>query len=249
MIAKKKVLIADDEEHVCSEMRYIISQDKRFEIASVCVAGDEAMDAICTIKPDIVFLDINMPKLNGIQLGRYLKASKHPPYLVYITAYSEYAVEAFKVGAKGYLLKPFSETDVQEQLDLALQQISSPVQAKVFGNLTNVASSARIAIELDGKYQLIEQQLILMAFAQNRSVFLQVGEKSYLSRFSLSELEVRLQPEMFFRCHRNYIVNLNRIIEVQPWFNGTYLLQLDDNKTQVPISRAHVSQVKNLFNI
>lgn len=249
MITKKKVLIADDEEHVCSEMRYIIGQDKRVEIVKVCTAGDEAMDAICAIEPDIVFLDINMPKLNGIQLGRYLKASKRPPYLVYITAYSEYAVEAFKVGAKGYLLKPFSETDVKEQLDLALQQISTQAQVKGLRNLTQAASSARIAVELDGKYQLLEQQLILMAFAQKRSVFLQVGEKSYLSRFSLSELEVRLQPEMFLRCHRNYIVNLTHIIEVQPWFNGTYLLQLDDNKTQVPISRAHVSQIKALFNM
>ena len=251
MNEKRTVLIADDEEHVCSDLRYIIGQEKRVDIVRTCMAGDEAMDAICALEPDIVFLDINMPKINGIQLGRYLKAAKRPPYLVYVTAYSEYAVEAFKVGAKGYLLKPFSEADVREQLDLALQQMEERREpsAAVPSPAGRVERTARIAVELAGKYQLVEQQQLLFAFAQQRSVFLQVGEKAYLRRFSLSELEGRLQPDMFFRCHRNYIVNLNHIKEVQPWFNGTYRLYLDEHKTPVPVSRAHAAQVKALFNM
>lgn len=253
MDAKRKVLIADDEEHVCSDLRYIIGQDPRVEIVGAFAAGDEALDGICSLQPDIVFLDINMPKLNGIQLGRYLKVSRRPPYLIYVTAYSEYAVEAFKVGAKGYLLKPFGEADVQEQLDLAVAALvgNAPALSEPTPAGAAVASEriARIAVELDGKYQLLEQQEILTAFAQNRSVFLQTGKQAYLVRFSLAELEGRLQGGTFLRCHRNYLVNVNHVKEVQPWFNGSYLLCLDDGKTKVPVSRAHVSQVKEMFNM
>ena len=250
----RKVLIADDEEHVRSDLYYIIGQDPRVEIVGVCAAGDEALDGICALQPDIVFLDINMPKLNGIQLGRYAKVSRRPPYLIYVTAYSEYAVEAFKVGAKGYLLKPFGEADVQEQLDLAVAALTEnpAVLAEPIAAAPSTAPTdriARIAVELDGKYQLLEQQEILTAFAQNRSVFLQTGKQAYLVRFSLAELEGRLQGGTFLRCHRNYLVNVNHVKEVQPWFNGSYLLCLDDGKTKVPVSRAHVSQVKEMFNM
>lgn len=247
----KTILIADDEEHVCSDLRYIINQDPRVRIIKICSSGDEALDSICSLKPDIVFLDINMPRFNGIQVGNYLRNIKKPPYLVYITAYSEFAIEAFKVGAKGYLLKPFAEEEVGEQINRALEcLITEPIQGQDSGkNVSLQERNQRIGIEVEGRYQLLDQHDILVAFAQSRAVFLQTRDKTYMTRFSLVELEARLQKEIFMRCHRNFLVNLDHIKEVIPWFHSTFMLILDDDNTRVAVSRAHIPKFKEVFHL
>ncbi len=114
-----RVLITDDEEHVILELEYILQQIPEVEVLKSCFSGDEALESISRLKPDVVFLDIEMPGLSGIQLGHFLKSTKKPPYIIYVTAHEKFAVEAFKVGARGYVLKPFSEDDIREQIRLA----------------------------------------------------------------------------------------------------------------------------------
>lgn len=245
---KGRIVIADDEQHICEELKYILQQEKSVKIISVCSTGDEALKAIVKFKPDIVFLDIAMPGIDGISLGHYLKNTKKPPYIIYLTAYDQYAIEAIKVGAKAYVLKPFSDEDIKENLRLALEYLREKNDFNLLQ--THANPFMRICGILNGRLILIDQQEILMAYAKDREVFLRSNGIDYLSKLSLSELESKLDSSIFFRCHRNYIVNLYKIKQVAPWFNGTYLLTMNDkNKTEVPISRNKVKAIKEMIGI
>ena len=250
MIKKANVLIADDEDHICRELQYIIEKDGRLDVLSVCNTGREALEDICRLQPAIAFLDIDMPGMNGIELGNCLRQVKKPPYLVYVTAYGQYAVHAFKVGARGYVLKPFLERDISDQIDAALESLQEKQGIQQKDGVEKFVASNRInkiAVELDGKYGLLDQQEILMAYAQKRLVYLRAHEQTYTTKYSLSELEGKLNRDLFLRCHRNYIINLNRVKEVLPWFHSTFLLVMDDGQTQIPVSRAHVAKLKDVF--
>jgi len=244
-----RVLITDDEEHVIIELEYILSQIHEVEVLKSCFSGDEALESISRLKPDVVFLDIEMPGLSGIQLGHFLKSTKNPPYIIYVTAHEKFAVEAFKVGARGYVLKPFSEDDIREQIRLAADNIAETERTLSPATSKKVAQLPKVGVEINGRFTLLDQQDIMMAYANDRLVFFRVEEKDYISQFSLSELENRFQRDMFFRCHRNYIVNLYKVKEVVPWFNNTYMLLMNDNKTQVPVSRSQRTAIKNIFNL
>ncbi len=252
MANKATVLIADDEDHICRELQYIIERDGRLDVVDICSAGREALEAICRQQPAIAFLDIDMPGMNGIELGTCLHQLKKPPYLVFVTAYGQYAVDAFKVGARGYVLKPFLERDILDQIDSAFEAFKekNAIQPKLGNELTAVSARInKIAVELDGKYGLLDQQEILMAYAQKRLVYLRAREQTYTTKYTLSELEGKLNHDLFLRCHRNYIINLNRVKEVLPWFHSTFLLVMDDGQTQIPVSRAHVAKLKDVFCI
>ena len=153
-----KVLIADDEPHVCKELEYIIGMDDELKIIKICHNGADALEQISKLQPNLVFLDIEMPGLNGIQLGYYLKNMKQQPYLIFVTAYGKFAVEAFKVGAKGYVLKPFSEDEVREQIRQAVDFINDRTAARK--NSQNIPKT-KIPVQDNGKFMLIDQQNIL----------------------------------------------------------------------------------------
>lgn len=241
----KGVLIADDENHVCIELDYILSQEPLVKVVSICSSGDEALDYICRYKPEIVFLDIAMPGLDGIKLGRYLSNLKNPPYMIYITAYDKYAVEAIQVGAKGYVLKPFSSEDIKEQLAKALDFLKDNESYVSQGPIASNYHMPRICGELKGKIKLLDQENILMAYAKDRLVYLRSDGGDILCHFSLIDLEKRLNPNIFLRCHRNYIINLYKVQEVVPWFNGTFLLVIEDKtRLEIPVSRNKVKLLK-----
>jgi DNA-binding LytR/AlgR family response regulator len=238
-----KVLIADDEAYICKELEYIISKNNDLKIVKICHNGSEALEQISKLQPEIVFLDIEMPGLNGIQLGYYLKSMKRQPYLIFVTAYGGFAVDAFKVGAKGYVLKPFSEEDVEEQVRQAIEYLErqNPLPCR-----WRDIPKTKIPVQDNGKFRLLDQQDILVAYANDRAVFVRSGGTDFLVDFSLSELEGHLQATMFVRCHRNYIVNVNKVKELIPWFNSTYMLAMEDG-TNVPVSRAHVKMIREVF--
>lgn len=238
-----KVLIADDEPHVCKELEFIIGRETELKIVKVCHNGSEALAQISKLQPEIVFLDIEMPGVNGIQLGYYLKSMKHQPYLIFVTAYGGFAVEAFKVGARGYILKPFSEEEVREQIRQAMEYLvrQHPAPAKV-----RDIPKTKIPVQDNGKFRLIDQQEIILAYANDRVVYVRSGGEDFMVDFSLSELEGHLQSAFFVRCHRNHIVNINKVKEVIPWFNSTYMLVMEDG-SNVPVSRANVKIIREVF--
>lgn len=248
-----RVLIADDEPHVCLEVESILKEEEKIEIIAICYTGDEALESICKLNPDVVFLDISMPGIDGIKLGHYLKQTKIQPYIIYLTAYDKFAVDAFKVGAKGYILKPFMDDDIKEQIALALDFIEEKRQQSTLDKTIGPNESESFTY-ISGKYKdkiiPINQHELLMAYAQNREVFLRANDQDYGSNFSLTQLKSKLSSINFFHCHRNYIVNLDKVKEVIPWFNGTYMLVMNDAmRSEVPVSRSNVKELKRLLNM
>lgn len=249
-----KVIIADDEPHICMDVERILKEDKDIEIVAICHTGNEALENICNLDPDMVFLDISMPGIDGIKLGHHLKHTNFDPYIVYLTAYDKFAVEAFKVGAKGYILKPFMDNDLVEQIKLAREYVIEKEKQKETGK-------NEFAVDCDDATDFIcgrdNEQIIpvkkedlTVVFAQDREVYLKTNDLTYITNYSLTQLGGKLDSKYFFQCHRNYLVNLYKIKSVVPWFNGTYLLTMNDKEnTEVPVSRSKVKQLKKLLNI
>lgn len=239
----KKILIADDEKHVCQEIKYIIESEDNVKIVKICSTGTEALEQISRLQPDIIFLDIDMPGLNGIEIGYYLKNLRQQPYIIYITAHDKFAVEAFRVGAKGYILKPFSEEDVREQLGRAFEFHDSRAKTKEKGE---AIPKTKLPLEDNGKFRLVEQSDILLAYANDRAVYVRINGEDIMVNFLLSQLEAYFRPDLFIRCHRNYIINVTKVKEVIPWFNGAYVLVMED-ASKIPVSRANVRLVRKIF--
>ena len=239
----KKVLIADDEKHVCQEIKYIIENEEDVKIVKICSTGTEAIEQISRLQPDIVFLDIDMPGLNGIEIGYYLKNLRQQPYIIYITAHDKFAVEAFRVGAQGYILKPFSEEDVREQLGRALESLDSRARTKEKGE---IIPKTKLPLEDNGKFRLVEQSDILLAYANDRAVYVRINGEDIMVNFLLSQLEAYFRADLFVRCHRNYIINVTKVKEVIPWFNGAYVLVMED-ASRIPVSRANVRLIRKIF--
>jgi DNA-binding LytR/AlgR family response regulator len=248
---KMKVLIADDEEHIRIELKYIIDKIEDLEVVSICSSGDEAMDEITDKNPDIVFLDIDMPVLNGIKLGNYLKKAKNPPYIVYVTAHEKYAVDAFKVGAKAYILKPFAEEEILEQINNAKKYFFERKTLQSYEeSKENKKSCGIISGEIDGKIYPIDEKDIKLVYSKNREVYLLTDKNTLLTHYTLSELEQKLSSDIFFRCHRKYLVNMYKIKEINPWFKGAYLVIIDHpEKIEVPVSRSKVKEFKAMIGI
>lgn len=250
-----KILIADDERHICQELNYIINNfDSDVKVKSAS-SGTEALSIIQKDNPEIIFLDINMPGINGIDLAQIIKEMNKQPYIVYITAYDQYAVDAFKVGAKGYILKPFLDKEIIEHLQQALNYIkvkgaeevnASPIE-KIKEKTYYLHHLAGI---INGKTYIVNVNDIRFVYANNRSVYFNTKNTEYLLQNTLSYIESKLNPEQFVRCHRNFIVNINQVRELVPWFNSTYIFVLnDDKKTEIPISRSYKDQIKQLFGM
>ncbi|WMJ76879.1 MULTISPECIES: LytR/AlgR family response regulator transcription factor [unclassified Sedimentibacter] len=239
------ILIADDEEHVREELTYIVSKIQDFNVMPPVNNGTQVLKMLTNNKPDVLLLDIEMPGMDGIEIGKIIKEMQDPPYIVYVTAYDNYALDAFKVNAVGYILKPISEKDVRKKLDLVKRMIQT-VEAKEHESNTESANNNRIAYKIDEKYIFFEQSDLMFAYAKDREVFLRIKEKDYLYNQSLTKLESKLDPSKFFRCHRNYIVNINEITEVTAWFNGAYLIKIQD--MNITVSRNRVKELKRILD-
>ena len=248
-----QLLIADDEEYTRTELEYIIEKQEAFHICASCSNGTEALEKIVSTGPDIVLLDIHMPGLDGIKLGGMLENIRKPPYIIYVTAFQEYAVEALNMGARGYILKPFSEMDVCNALERAADFMKNCVAASSSaGNAQSLKlPSPKVAAYDEDKILFFNQSDILLVEAKNRKVYLNIDGVEYLSRYSLVELESKLDRSLFFRAHRNFLINLNYVENIVPWFNNTYIIHLKGRKNsyEIPLSRDNVKRFKTLMGI
>ncbi len=240
-----KILIADDEEHVREELSYIVESTPGFEVLSIAKSGTQVLSALNEQRPDLLLLDIEMPGMNGIEIGNILKMMQDPPYIIYVTAYDHYALDAFNVDAIGYILKPISEKNVKSKLDLIKRMIESGSDQKGRLSSKDIVSN-KIVYKVDDRYIFLEQSDLLYAYAKDREVYLRMRDKEYHYNQSLSKLESKLNPGKFFRCHRNFIVSIDEITEVTPWFNGAYLLTISD--TNITVSRSNVKELRRILN-
>lgn len=234
-----KALVVDDEAPARSELRFLLGEAGGVEVIGEASNAMEALQLIKAIPYDVIFLDINMPGLSGVQLAEALAALANPPAIVFITAHSEHAVKAFEVKATDYLVKPV-ELDRLRKAVARLTPVAEQAPAKV----------ERIPVEKAGKKLLVSVDDILFIMAKDDYSYLHTEADRYLSTMSLASLETKLEPGGFFRIHRRYLVNLSSVKEVVPMYGGTLLLTLTDaNATQIPVSRRRVPALKKALGL
>ena len=250
-MAKIKALIVDDEYPARQELRFMLEEFKDVEIVGEATNAKEALSLISALDYTVVFLDINMPGMNGLELARALQEKGNSPFVIFVTAYEEYALKAFEVNAVDYLLKPFETRRLRQALEKVrrlLEQGQGGRQAKVEEVPRPPEPDSRlnrIPVEKEGKTILLDQNDLYYAYTQNDSVYLKTFAEHYSTRYTLKELLNRLDPNIFFRTHRCYIVNLTKVREIVPFFNGTYTLILSDKEhSEVPVSRNQAGPLK-----
>ena len=164
--------------------------------------------------------------------------------MVFVTAYKDYALEGYKVNAIDYLLKPFDETEIKN----ILEKVRKLIKEKENHHEIKNHFPTKICVEKNGKLEVLDPQEIIMVYSKDRLVYIKTLDNTYLTNLTLQELEEQLKDHNFFRCHRKYIVNLDKIKQIIPWFNGTYLLLLKDKeKTEISVSRTYVKELKEIF--
>jgi two-component system response regulator LytT len=235
-----KAIIVDDEAPARSELRFMLEETGQVEVTAEAINVREAIERLKDSGADVMFLDINMPGTTGIQLAEALDKLKYPPAVVFVTAYSEHALEAFDVNAVDYLVKPVES----ERLLQALAKVR-----KSIANTSKNAQKERIPVEKGGKKLLIPADKIHFIMAKDDYSYLHTDTDRYLSTVSLAQLEAKLEPYGFFRVHRRYLVNLACVSEVDPVSGGTLMLSLNGEDEQIPVSRRRVASLKKALGL
>jgi two-component system LytT family response regulator len=248
-IPNTRVLIVDDEPPARLRLRELLQRRDRVEIAGECSSGPEAVAALARLRPDLLFLDVQMPAMDGFQVLRESGAAC-TPVTIFVTAYDRYALNAFEAHALDYLLKPFSDERFDDALTRALEHLqtrrSGELAARVLQLLERGEGVSRIAVKTDGRVLIVQAGEIDWVEAAGVYVELHVGKKHYLHRVTLSELEEQLAPARFVRIHRSILVNLERIRELSPRTHGDYSVLLRDG-TELRLSRSYREQLGALL--
>src|SRR3984893_7025804 len=254
-------LIIDDEPLARQELQYLLERAGGVEVLAQGTNGIEAVELIRTHKPDLVFLDVQMPGLDGFGVLKKLLDRKVPlPQVVFATVFNQYAVKAFEVNAVDYLLKPFDKKRVVQSVQKALSQQGAEalpgekIDALVRMLQTPKQQTSKILLKTVGRMFLVDQKEICYASIEDGVITVVTAGPSGMEGHSncrtLEELLSSLDPGLFWRAHRSYLVNINRIREVVPWFKSSYQLRMDDKKqTEIPVSRAQTKRLRELFGL
>lgn len=255
-----RAIIADDERLAREYLRQLICTYSNVELICECKNGIETVNAVFTHQPDLVFLDIQMPDLNGFEVIAEIKKEMKMPFIVFTTAYEQFALKAFEVCATDYLLKPFTEDRFREAinrtLDLLKKDKLSETNAAIEAllKLYNQAKPeqsievypARILIKANRKMLFVETSDIYWVEASADYIKIHLKGNNYLVNDSLGSFEKSLDPEIFIRVHRSHIVNVKYITEFKPYFNGEYIL-LMANGHEVKLSRSYKDTIKKFL--
>lgn len=239
-----KTVIVDDEAPAREELSWLLGKLDWVEIVGEADNARDALALVLGCSPQLVFLDVQMPGKSGIELCREFAQLPVRPQVVFTTAYDKYALEAFEVNALDYVLKPYNEARVWKAAHKARLAIEArEAQSKVGGAIE------RLAVRKDDKVFLLPYKDVDIAYADGRDVLVAAKGVHYKSDLSLQELEEKLASHNFFRCHRSFLVNLDKIREVSTWFNGGYALRLDGFSQPVVVSRKQAKEFRDRIGI
>lgn len=249
-----RALIVDDEFPARAELRYRLGKFPDVEVVGEAATAREALQLIGALAYDVLFLDVQMPGLSGIDLAKELRErSGTPPRVVFVTAYDEYAVEAFGTRAVDYLLKPVDDARLAETIERLREdryEPARPLRVDDGGAPVGLDCLIWVPTDREGKTIPVALDDVVFISAEGENVFVHTGAETLRIRFTLQYLAERLPADRFFRCHRSYIVNTYQVKEIVPYFNGTYLLGMKDrNHTKVPVSRGNAKRLKQMFGL
>ncbi|HZT70190.1 MAG TPA: LytTR family transcriptional regulator DNA-binding domain-containing protein [Terriglobia bacterium] len=256
---KISALIVDDEQPARDELAYLLKNFPDVDVVGQGKNGIEAVSLVGELHPKLVFLDVQMPGLDGFGvIKKLLDQGNRPPYFVFVTAYDHYAVRAFEVNAVDYLLKPIEKN----RLEKALQRVRGMLEASetAFQKLDRLVhmieerpapASSKLVVKSGNRMVLVDSSDIIYATIQDGVISIVTKDLEGQSNFrTVEELQSNLDPNVFWRVHRSYLVNINRIKEVVPWFKSSYQLKMQDRReTEIPVSRAQTRKLRELLNL
>jgi two-component system LytT family response regulator/two-component system response regulator LytT len=251
-------VVVDDEQLAREELTFLLKESD-VEVVAQGKNGVEAVNLIKETSPDILFLDVQMPGLDGFGVIKKLLDRKVPlPQIVFATAFDQYAVKAFEVNAVDYLLKPFDKKRVAQAVEKAKKKLESSASSNdQLDTLVKMLEqqqrpqAAKVLLKAGGRLLLVDQKDICYASIEDGIITVVATNMEGQSNCrTLEELLDSLDPNIFWRAHRSYLVNIQRIKEVVPWFKSSYQIRMDDKKqAEIPVSRAQTKRLRELFNL
>ncbi len=251
-------VIVDDEQLARDELAYLLKTVGEIEVVAEAHNGVEAVNLIKEKTPDLVFLDVQMPGLDGFGVIKKLLDKRIAlPQIIFSTAFDQYAVRAFEVNAVDYVLKPFDKKRISQAVQKARERLHTSTPGDKIDTLVRMLeaqkpqATSKVLIKAAGRLFLVDQKDICFASIEDGVITVVTPSTEGQSNCrTLEELLASLDPNLFWRAHRSYLVNINRIKEVVPWFKSSYQLRMGDkNQTEVPVSRAQTKRLRELFGL
>ncbi|WP_243321945.1 LytTR family DNA-binding domain-containing protein [Geothrix sp. SG200] len=243
-----KAVLVDDEPLICGELKCLLEEQSWAWVVGVYHDGPSALAFLEAEGADLVFLDVDMPGMDGLEVARRLLSLPKPPRVVFVTAHASFALEAFSVKAVDYLLKPFDASDLRRVAERVLPPSAPAPQPD------REAWVRTLLVEHGASLEVVPVTSIRLVQAREREVLVETLDgRQWPIRASLRDLEEQLDPQVFLRCHRNFIVNLDQVQQLTPWLNHGYLLKLraprDQKAAEVPVGRAYADRIRSHFHL
>jgi two-component system LytT family response regulator/two-component system response regulator LytT len=259
-----RVIVADDERLAREELAYLLGQHEGVEVVGQAADGVTAVRMAEDTEPDVVFLDVQMPGVGGFEVARKLLLRPDPPEVVFVTAFDQYALDAFAVDAVDYLLKPVDPGRLDQAIQRARRRLDAGRRAAEPPPLTNEtlehivqlvaerqARRERLAIKVSDRLLLVAADEVIYASVVDDTITVVTGQVAGTSNYrTLDELHAHLDPAVFWRVHRSHLVNINKIKEIVPWFSRNYVLRMKDAKTtEIPVSRSQTRRLREYLRL
>ncbi len=258
-----RALIVDDDHKERIVLRYLLEQGKDVKIVGEAVNGLEALIICQEKKVDIVFLDITMPEMDGLQTAAKLMDMKEPPAIAFVSVQTKMAVTAFELGALDYIVKPIEQSRLEKTIDKVKARIAHQdyiedlVKQRLRNRIDHILAryneeevlQKRLPIREKGKMTLIKPEDIMVCESQGKKVFICTRKGGFLTNFTLNQLEKRLSDTYFFRVHQAYLVNLNYIDEIRNFGEGSYIIRLEACDRDITLSRSKLRLLRDRMGI
>src|SRR6476469_2254784 len=257
-----RTVVVDDEQLAREELCFLLGQLGGVEVVAQAADGPAALRVIMDEGPDVVMLDVQMPGLTGFEVARRLLRAGAESQIVFVTAYDQYAIEAFNVNAVDYLLKPVEASRLATAVELVRKRLISErpaARAASAADLERVLQMLndrqdrrdQLAIRVSDRFLLVQAEEIVYASVEDDVITVETNSLSGTSNYrTLDELQAHLDPAVFWRVHRSHLVNINKIKEIVPWFSRNVLLRMRDGKgTEIPVSRSQTKRLRDYLRL
>lgn len=261
-VSPLRVLVVDDEQLAREELCFLLGRVEGVEIAGQAADGVQALRLAGELQPDLMFLDVQMPGLTGFEVARRMVEADILPQLVFVTAFDQYAIEAFSVNAVDYVLKPIDADRLTQTIDRVRKRLAAQQAAKLPispEDLERVVAAVRarqdrrdqLAIRVGERFVLVQADEIIHASLVDDAIVVVTSAVSGTSSYrTLDELQARLNGEVFWRVHRSHVVNITKVKEIVPWFSRNFLLKMKDPKaTEIPVSRSQTKRLREYLQL
>lgn len=250
-----RVVLIDDVELILKQLKYLLAKYNEIQVLAAYTDPIEALEKIKVLKPDLVFLDIEMPEVSGFFVAEEMMKTVPETAIVFVTGHEDYAAKAFDINAIDYILKPLSPGRVDQAIQKILKNINNNEKYDLEHKIGNVAKqfsrgfSKIFALEEGDRIVLLKPSDVILFTLEEQEVIVQTKERKYKTRQSLNYWEERLAEQRFFRCHKSYLVNFDKVEKILRMFNNTYLLKMIEYPNDIPVSRSKTKQIGQILDL